>query len=171
MHGEKETQKRKSRGPWDFLKSRGRAWLLVGGIVLGALLLLFGAGWGEEADTLQEEAAVTRQSEELEQYREDLEKRLEKLCDAVEGVGSVEVMVTLECGYRTVYTADGDGDPVTVGTGSNQKALYRTVQPPAVSGVAVVCNGGDKPALQHSLTELISTALGISYNRVCVAGK
>ena len=34
-------------------------------------------------------------------------------------------------------------------------------------GVAVVCNGGDKPALQHSLTELISTALGISYNRVC----
>ena len=162
--------KKKSSGVLDFLKSRGRAWLLVGGVVLGALLLLFGSGWGEKSAAAESEAVIQR-SEELEEYRTALEKRLEKICDAVDGVGSVEVMVTLECGYRTVYTTDGGGDTVTIGTGSNQQALYRTTQPPAVAGVAVVCNGGDDAHVQRVLTDLISTALGISSNRVCVAGK
>ena len=162
--------KKKSSGALDFLKSRGRAWILVGGVVLGALLLMFGSGWGEENVGAESESVMQR-NEELEEYRTALEKRLEKICDAVDGVGSVEVMVTLECGYRTVYTADGGGDPVTVGTGSNQQALYRTTQPPTVAGVAVVCNGGNNAHVQRVLTDLISTALGISSNRVCVAGK
>ena len=167
-----DNRKKHSRGVWDFMKSRGRIWLLVGGVVLGVILLLFGSGYGEDAEKDADgAAAVTESTAELRSYREKLEKEVETLCDAVRGVSSVEVLVSLESGYRVIYTTDGKGDPATVGSGSGQQALYRTLQPPAVSGVAVVCHGGDSPALQRTLTELVSTALGIASNRVCIAGK
>lgn len=168
--GNVEENKRKSRGVLDFLKSRGRAWLLVAGVVIGVLLLLFGTGYGEgtvETGEITESERVSA----LEDYCTDLEKQIGKLCDAVDGVGGVEVMVTLGSGYRTVYTIDSDGDPATVGSGSGQQALYETICPPTVTGVSVVCNGGDRADVRHTLTDLISTALGISSSRVCVAGK
>ena len=68
--------KKKSRGAMDFLKSRGRAWLLVGGVVLVALLLLLGSGWGSKESATEPETAAQR-SEELETYCDALEKRLE----------------------------------------------------------------------------------------------
>ena len=167
-----EGQKKKSRGLLDFLRHRGQGWLLVGGVVLGALLLVLGSGLGESTTVSESESNLASQAvQTLEDYRTELEKRLEKLCDAVDGVGGAHVLVTLECGYRTVYTTNGDGDPAVVGTGSNQQPLYKTLQAPVVSGVAVVCNGGERAHVQYVLTELIATALGIPSNRVCVTGK
>jgi stage III sporulation protein AG len=170
MMEEQEKRKKRSRGVLDFFRDRGKLWLPVVGVVLGALLLLLGSGYAK-SEKVESDASFAESADELQTYRAALEKEVAAICDAVKGVSHVEVMVTLECGYRVTYTTDGDGDPVTVGSGSNQKALYRTLQPPAVSGVAVVCHGGDSPALQRTLTDLISTALGISANRVCVAGK
>ena len=169
---EQKRPKKKSLGPFDFLKRRGKAWLLVVGVILGAALLIFGAGYGE-SDTEAESTLplAVGDAEELEDYKDALEKRIGKLCDAVSGVSSVEVLVTLESGYRTVYATDKNGEPAKVGSGSGQQALDRALEPPAVSGVAVVCRGGDQPAVQRKLTDLLSTALGISSNRVCVAGK
>ena len=165
-------QKKKGRGLLDFLRQRGKGWLLVGGVVLGALLLVLGSGFGESSAVGEGENDLALQATQtLEDYRTELEKRLEKLCNAVDGVGGAHVLVTLECGYRTVYTTNGDGDPAVVGTGSNQQPLYKTLQPPVVAGVAVVCNGGDRAHVQYVLTELIATALGIPSNRVCVTRK
>ena len=93
------------------------------------------------------------------------------LQEAVSQVSGAEVMVTLESGYRVVYASDGKGEPATVGSGNKQQALQQTLRPPAVAGVAVVCHGGKDPDVRRALVELISTALGISSNRVFVAGK
>lgn len=172
MGNRHDREKKQSRGLLDFLRARGKMWLLVAGVVLGVFLLLFGSGFGEQQSDNNEGADTVSESvADLEAYREKLEKQVREICDAVYGVSGVEVMVTLESGCRVVYTTDGNGDPATVGSGSSQQALYRTLQPPTVAGVAVVCHGGDSPALQHTLTDLVSTALGISTNRVCVAGK
>ena len=166
-----QERRRRSRSVLDFFRDRGKLWLPIVGVVLGALLLLLGSGYGKSEQTKPSEETFAESADELRAYRTALEKEVAAICDAVKGVSHVEVMVTLECGYRVIYTADGNGDPVKVGSGSNQKALYRTLQPPTVSGVVVVCHGGDSPTLQRTLNDLISTALGISANRVCVAGK
>ena len=93
------------------------------------------------------------------------------MCESVAGVGQAEVMVTLGSGCRVVYVTDENGEIATTGTGSAHRAVYRTLQPPTVVGVGVVCKGGDNPHVQRALTDLISTTLGITTNRVFVTGK
>ena len=107
---------------------------------------------------------------ELAAYEEMLEKEIATLCDAVSGVSHVRVFVSFESGYVMKYTTDGEGVPITVGSGSKEQALYETVLPPRVSGVGITCAGGDRASVRQEITELVSTALGISSNRVYIAG-
>ena len=169
--GERE-KKTKRRGIPAFLRSKGRLWLLAGGVILGVLLLLMGGGVsteGKQTDAVQQEKTETAQ--DLANYQKALESELEGLCEAVAGVGQADVMVTLGSSCRVIYTTEADGEVVVVGSGNSQKPLSRTLQPPTVVGVGVVCKGGQNAAVQHTLTELISTTLGIPSNRVYITGK
>ncbi len=161
---------KKSNGFFTFIKEKGRLWLLVGGALLGILLLLFG-GMGEGAREETEIDTVSARVAELEAYEARLEGELKEICEATAGVGDCEILLTLERGYAIRYTENGEGDPVTVGTGSSEAALPDTLLPPVVSGVAIVCRGGERAATVEMLTELVSTALGIPANRVYVTGK
>ena len=149
------------------LAKKGKYILLAALALLGVLLLLFGGGKEETATASGAHTTLA----ELESYRTALENEIKTLCDAVSGVGSVEVMVTLSHGSRAVYATDKNGQPVTVGSGSAKQPLLESIQPPAISGVGIVCRGGDNPAVQQQLIELLSTTLGISAARVFVAGK
>ena len=150
------------------INGRGKVFLLVGAALLGILCLLFGTQ-SKESDTPARQELMS--AAELEEYKTALEGEIEALCESVAGVSSVEVMVTLECGTRVQYATDRNGDPATTGNGSSEQALYTTVRPPVVAGVAVVCRGGDHSGVQATLVELLSTALGISAGRVFVTGK
>ena len=161
----------KSRGFLDFVKAKGRLWLLVGGAVLGLALLLISSGIGSTDTSEASSAEQASDDEQMAAYQSALETELTALCDAVAGVDKVEVMVTLSQGYRTVYATDENGRPVSVGSASAARALIARVEPPAVSGVGVVCRGGSDPHIQKALVELISTALGIPTSRVSVTGK
>ena len=169
-----EIQKKRSQGVIDFLRARGKLWLLVGGVIAGVFLLLVGSGIGTEnksTSTNESEAVMHEDAEDLVAYQKRLETELEVLCESVTGVGKVDVMVTLGSGCRVVYVTDENGEVATTGTGNAQRALYRTLQPPTVVGVGVVCKGGDKAHVQRAVTDLISTTLGITTNRVFVTGK
>jgi hypothetical protein len=169
-----ENQKKRSQGLFDFLRAKGKLWLLVGGVVAGVFLLLVGGGVGTErksTDTSDTEALIYEDAEDLAAYEKRLESELGAMCESVAGVGQAEVMVTLGSGCRVVYVTDENGEIATTGTGSAQRAVYRTLQPPTVVGVGVVCKGGDNPHVQRALTDLISTTLGITTNRVFVTGK
>ena len=166
-----EQKKAKSRGIVDFLKTKGRLWLLLGGALLGILLLLLGSGIGESPKSAPDTAEGEPTAAELLAYQTELEAELEGLCESVAGVGNAEVMVRLSCGYRTRYATDENGSPVKVGSGSSTRALPEAIEPPTVAGVGVVCRGGNDPHVHKALTDLISTALDIPTNRVCVVGK
>ena len=169
-----ENQKKRPQGLFDFLRAKGKLWLLVGGVIVGAFLLLVGSGVGtqsKDTDALAEETALCENAEDLATYQKQLEHELEALCESVAGVSQADVMVTLGSGCRVVYVTDENGEIATTGTGSTQRAIYRTVQPPTVVGVGVVCKGGDNAHVQQALTDLISTTLGITTNRVFVTGK
>ena len=87
---------------------------------------------------------------EEETYRKDITEKLEAkitdLCESVNGVKNVHVMITVE-------TSDID-----------------TLIIPQVRGVAIVCDGGNSATVRKTLTELVSAALGISTARISVAG-
>ena len=109
--------------------------------------------------------------EELIAYETQLEKEVAKLCSEVAGVGQVEVMLHLQGGTRVLYATDEKGKPASVGSGSAEQPLHSAVLLPEIAGVAIVCRGGSSPHVQKTLTDLISTALGIPTSRVAVTGK
>ena len=170
MDGRK--MKKRGSGVLEYVRSKGKLWILVGGVIVGVLLLLVGGGLGgTEASAETAASDVVEGAAELAAYQKTLEAQIEAMCESVAGVSQAEVMVTLGSGCRVIYATDDKGEIEKTGTGSAQRPVYRTVQPPAVEGVGVVCKGGNDPRLQHALTDLISTTLGITSNRVCVVGK
>ena len=166
-------QEKRARGLLDYVRAKGRLWILVGGVLLGVLLLLLGNGGEIESggDSAEESGLLCESAADLAAYRKGLEDELESLCESVAGVGHAEVMVTLGSGHRVIYVTDDKGEVKTTGTGGAKQPVYRTVQPPLIEGVGIVCRGGDNPHVQRALTDLISTTLGIAANRVCVTGK
>lgn len=80
------------------------------------------------------------------------EERLAALCNSVKGVSDAEVMIT----YETTATATFFG---RTDTGQN------------ILGVAVVCNGGDDPAIQVVLHELIRSLFSLPSTKISVSGR
>ena len=107
------------------------------------------------------------------EYQSALEARLEELIAQVEGAGEAAVMVTLESGEERIYALDTQTGPsqsqrthVLLEDGT---ALEETTCPPAVCGVAVVCDGGGDVRVQAQITALLSALLDLPANRICVA--
>ena len=162
--------KKKKTGILVFLKSRGRLFILLGGLIGGIALLLVGSAFQDK----DKSAATPIESETITQltaYEEALENEISKLCSAISGVSHVDVMVRLSGGTSIIYAKDNDGKPSTVGSGSSESALYSSLQSPMIAGVGIVCKGGNDPLIQQTIIELISTTLNISSARVFVAGK
>ena len=165
-----EQKKKAPSGLLGFLGARGRMWLLLGGLICGIFLIVLGSSM-QQSESGAVSLPYTEDLAALEEYEQRLEKEIASLCNEVAGVGGAEVMVRLSGGTRMLYATDEKGKPATVGSGSNEQALPGTVLSPEIAGVAVVCRGGGSSVVQHTLTALISTALGIPTNRVIVAGK
>lgn len=154
--------------------------LLVAGIAGMVLLAL--SEWlpapKTDAQTEQAEAGPTLSaSAQTAAYAAELEQRLQRLLGQVEGVGKAEVMVTLCAGEGTVYAKDSqlaaDGSEqyshvLLQGTGTDP-ALIETVTPPAVQGVAVVCQGGGNAAVQSRVTQIVQALTGAGSSHITVA--
>ena len=152
-----------------FLGTRGRLWLLLGGLICGIFLILLGTSMQQSEQG--ESSSYTQDLATLQSCEQRLEKEIAALCNEVAGVGQSEVMVHLKSGTRVLYATDEKGKPATLGSGSSEQALPSTVLMPEIAGVAIVCRGGSSPLIQQTLTSMISTALGIPTHRVSVTGK
>ena len=122
-----------------------------------------------------------------------LEERLIGIVGSIEGVGRCQVMVTAESGVEYVYAVEEtqnvnrtnsyNGDEVAretqqenteqkyivVDAGNGKKeALVKTERQPAIQGVVIVCEGAGSMVVQERVTQAVTTALGIPYNKVCV---
>lgn len=143
-----------------FLKEK---WWLVLLLATGVLLLFFGSlggktSAGKKADTAFAEA-----------YRQALSEEVRALCERVEGVSEVSVLLTLEGTESAEYAANRRADGETVASLGGE-ALLTGYAMPKITGVAVVCRGGEDPENREKLTALIRAALGISSARVEVCG-
>ena len=135
------------------LRRQGRLWVILALAAAGICLLLLpraeqgetSAGRTTEGDWQSEIAA--------------LEAKAEALCSRVAGVDEVTVAISLAQGIEYVY-ADGEG--------YSRQAMLVTERPPQISGIGVVCVGGDDPRVVQTLLSLLSAAFGVGTNRICI---
>ena len=140
-----------------FKNMKGKWSLLLLGIAGLLLLLLGGQGSGD---------GVTA-SADAEDYRTVLTAEVTSLVREVRGAGEVTVLLTLESGESRVYAENSTGGTVTVGG----DGLLVESRPPRVVGVAVVCTGGDDPAVCGEIAALLSASLGVGAHRIKISAK
>lgn len=147
-------------------KKRVNLLLCVG--MAGLLMLAFSEWLPEKASITSDVQPATSEAD----YALCLENRLEELISRVDGVGSVEVMVTLASGEESVYATDrqtqADGSSSISHVLQGNTGLIETVQTPRVLGVAVVCEGGGESSVQNRVSTLVESLTGIGANHITV---
>lgn len=148
-----------------------RTGLMVAAGLLG--LVLLGVSSWLPAKSKAEPAAPNPQSMTTSDYEANLETRLQALIENLAGAGETRVMVTLQCGEESIYAADtetsADGTAASKHVLTGGTGLVETIQTPQVLGVAVLCQGGEDPAVQTRITALVQALTGVGANHVTVA--
>ncbi len=140
---------------------------------LAGLLLLALSEWLPDGTSQAPSSTPAPETISQQDYAAQLENRLQELVMQVDGVGRAEVMVTLAQGEESVYATDREttGEETSrvshVLTGDD--GLVETVQMPKVLGVAVVCEGGESPAVQNCICALVGSLTGVGANHITVA--
>lgn len=158
-----------------------RTILLVLAALAGVGLLLLGSSdrFRNSATTPAADATPTEQ-EEWEIYTASLEKKIAAACEQVRGVRNVTVLLCFEGDFEKVYATDEDTTErdgstqttrqyLTVGSGSGEQPVLITRKAPRVSGIGIICEGGDDPAVCRELTDLLCATFGIGANKIYIA--
>lgn len=152
-------------------------------VILCATLALLLLAVSEIADN-EESAGNMNNYVSSEAYIKEQEKKLCELLEKIDGVGDVEVMITLESCYENVYLKDknlktetGNGDfkeetdetYIMAKTSSNtQEGVIIKVYEPVVKGVAVVATGGENEKVKMAIIETVSAVFNIDSTNISV---
>ena len=120
---------------------------------------------------------------------EEVEGRLKDVLGAAQGVGRVEVMLTLKSSTETIYaeesrassrvlrdestvyeqTKDGETNLKTVqqGGGSESPVVIKTICPEYM-GAVIICDGADDAAVRGRVLSAVLSATGITSERVAI---
>ena len=126
---------------------------IAAALAAGLLCLFLSRGEDGTQDTSVETAEVD--------YRAEAEDKLRALLNSVSGVSGARVIITFSDGVRH---ENGEGGY------SRSSPPVVEEKPPRVGGVAIVCEGGDNPAVQKKVIDLVCALYGIPSSRVSVSG-
>ena len=121
------------------------------------------------------------------EYIKQLETRTAELVSSIDGAGECVVMINYDTSVESVYVTEnkksydnnqtenrGESEDnvltMTDGNG-NQSALIKKKIMPKISGVTVVCDGGNNKSVQTNVINAVSILLDIGSNKVCVIAK
>lgn len=124
----------------------------------------------------QKEEAKAPVLQEQEDYATRMEQRLTEILSRIEGVGQVEVALTLARDSYTHYHQDvqrsGEDEnrkTVILSEGSAyDKAAVTTVDYPRFQGALIVCQGGGNAAVQLRLVEAVAALTGLGSDKITV---
>jgi len=148
-------------------------------ILCGVLLVMFsfGTSFSEEAPKMSEENEEQQvQEASTMSYKEKMEQELVRILQNVEGVGKVEVMLTLRSGGTKVTLKDNtdSGDTLEEETvlveDSERNSSPYVVQEtePELEGVVIVCEGGDNILIKKEITEAAQALFQIDSHKIKV---
>ena len=147
--------------------------LVLTGISVMLLILFSDSESDSKSDKISK---VNNDFIQSDSYMEYSEKKITEMLSSVEGVGKNKVMVSISGTEEYVYAEEVrrtdsqmENNYVIIDSGNNKEALIKKVNNPSVSGVIVVCEGGDDPKVCEQVYKVISTAFNIPTNRIYVA--
>lgn len=155
---------------------QGRRKVFILLAVLGVALVLLSGN----VSTAGKGKSETTTAGDYDAYVADLEGRLQKTVASMDGVGTCKVMITLEKSGENVYATNSESkrdadsgsskeDYVLYDRDSGESPLLLSAYLPNVQGVAVVCTGGDDPAVREKITTTVASLFGIPTNRISVS--
>ena len=145
--------------------------------IAGVLLVIIGSS-GQKNAGVQKNTSENKEDNATLAYIENLENKIRTITGQITGSDNVSVIVTVSDGVQYVYVSDEkteDGsmnrEYITVRkeNGAGTLILQKEIYPP-IEGVSVACRGGDDPNIQAKVISVISTALGLPSNRICIVG-
>lgn len=172
----------------DKLKKKENLFVLI---LVGVLLMVISLPVSKEKNTL-EETIVESPKEETGQV-EQLEQRLEKILGKVEGVGKVQVMITLKSNGEKQVEKDTESTENTTEETDSQGGERKTTDyskkestvfvegengesepyviketEPEIEGVLVIADGGDKPSVAKNISEAVLALFPIDAHKIKV---
>lgn len=162
---------------WIFDKKNRVNMIFVIGII--GILLIFLSTIFENNDKTAKASTEVSFEFDTENYKKQTEEELCRILSQISGVGDVKVMVTIggttEYEYAMELVKDSDdvsssykNQYVLIENDGKKEALVKKINTPKISGVAVVCQGGDDIKVSERIVKTVSTVLDISSNDVCV---
>lgn len=161
------------RKKWDKYKWAAAA------VLIGAVLLLWPSGNDEPAAT----DGGSKPTETLQ--TQELASELEEILSAMSGVGQAKVLLTLESDGERQLAADTElmysgataapedysrrSETVLADGGSGDGAVVVKRTYPTYRGALVVCQGGDRPEVQLTVTQAVAALTGLNADRITVA--
>lgn len=172
-------------------------WLVLG--LAGVLLLVVAFPTGskkqeQNSTTNVEQASKAKNTQEMEkeEYEGRLEERLERVLAEMDGVGNVQVMITLKDEGRhvvekdastqnnqTAETDSGGGSRTVNETGREDTTVYvededgkypyiSKEELPLVEGVVVVAQGADSPTVVTEISDAVQSLFSVEPHKIKV---
>lgn len=147
--------------------------------VIGVALMLWPTGTKSESlgETLVEKNDSCDDVQKLESSMEDILKK-------IQGVGRVDVMLTLQSSGELILAADTvlrySGNPqnpsdynrasetVVVSSGNGADVIVTQERSPQYRGALIVCDGGDNDKVRLRVIEAVSALTGLGSDRIAV---
>lgn len=146
-------------------------------IVLLAGLLLLATGGGGDPPVSQDAGKGAEPAAAETFSLSDFEGRLTACLSRIEGVGEVELMLTLDSAGREIYASDirqsaSASYESTISTVSNgsygEEPVRVTTTSPEFRGAVVVCQGADNDRVRLAVTEAVGSLCGLGADKITV---
>ena len=154
---------------WSELWKKYKFVLLV--VLVGVLLMVLPVSSASK-ETETSDLQTPREAFDL----AETEQRMEAILGKIDGVGKLQLMLTLQSGTRLTLAEDSQKDQdrtqretVTLNRGSSQEVVVTNRYYPVYQGAVVVCQGADSSAVRLAITETVQALTGLPSDRIQVA--
>ena len=160
------------RGILDQFREKGRKMYIPALVLILGIMLMLLPGKGTAKDVAP--------TESVPETKQDLQENLEEILTLVQGAGKVRVLLTESEGALTQFQVDTDSQINGTSSSTRQDTvlytddsrcetgLVRQIFPPVYRGAVVICQGADSPQVRLAMIQAVTSATGLSTNRITV---
>ncbi len=162
-------------------------------ILVGVLLMVISLPVDKKKTTMEEIAVETPKQETNQEQVEQLELRLEQILSKMDGVGKVQVMITLKSKGEKIVEKDMESSENTTEEMDSQGGERKTTDynkkestifiekenggsepyvtkemEPEIEGILVIAEGGGKPSVEKNISEAVLALFPIDAHKIKV---
>lgn len=155
--------------------------IIVGIGILGMALILISSFLPDSSEKKNTEKENSLKISD--DFVNELKEQLEDTLSSIEGVGDVNVMLTVNSSDEYIYAEEkntssdtdetqtsehSENNFVVIEQNGNKEALVQQILKPEIKGVVVICEGGSNASVCEKVYKAVSTALNIPTSKIYV---